>query len=382
MCLQLHDQSGPESASLDSPETTAPLLAAATIPQLGCHSEYCSEWLRVQQALASSSEPRLRKRAERINGCCVAPMLLLTAKGKLAASPGYCRDRMCPTCQQRRARVVAARCSSLTVGMDSPRFLTLTLKAMDRPLFLTIAALTASFRVLRDSTEWRRHVSGGVYVIEVTRNDSTKLWHAHIHVIFDGRFWAQRDISRVWLRVTGDSPVVDVRAVHSRTSAANYVAKYVAKPTGSVTWPANALCEYADAMHGRRMVHTFGASYAEEVEPANAGEQKVTAEPLCTANRLIHLGYKNDAYAKYAIELLSRCSYHVRSTLGIKAPLRSTGLPPLNEVEHDRLVHCLRWCRGMMPNDDIAQCCHWDRSDSTAITIAPAQLVICWTPDD
>jgi hypothetical protein len=266
--------------------------------------------------------------------------------------------------------------------MDAPRFLTLTLKAIDRPLFLTIAALTASFRVLRQTTEWNRHVNGGVYVIEITRNAETECWHAHIHVIFDGSYWAQKDISQVWLRVTGDSPIVDVRAVHSRTSAANYVAKYVAKPTGMDTWPAAALCEYADAMHGRRMVHTFGDSYSVEVEPENAGEVKVLAEPLCTTNKVLHMNFKGDAYGVYATQLLARSNFHIRATLGSKAPPRSLGLPPLEDWEHERLVFALRWIKNAMPDDPPAPCCHWDMNAANTRNLTPAQMVLTWTPFD
>lgn len=266
--------------------------------------------------------------------------------------------------------------------MDAPRFLTFTLKAMDRPLFLTITALTASFRQLRKTPEWKRHVRGGVYVIEVTRGEKGTHWHAHVHVICDGTFWQQKNMSEVWLRVTGDSRVVDIRAVHSRTSIANYVAKYVAKPTGQAEWSDAELCEFAGAMHGQRMVHTFGDSYAEEVEEPNAGEVKVLAEQLCTTNKLLHLDFKGDAYGVYAVQLLARSNYHVRTTLGNRTPPRTLGLPQLEPWEIERLVYCLRWVRMSNPDDAPSPICHWDMKTASTRDLPPAQLVLTWTPFD
>ena len=312
------------STSLEPPETTAALLTTPNGHQRVAHRTHWDAWVKVQTALGEASDDRLQTRAERINACCCAPMLLLTSKGRVVSSPGFCRDRMCPTCQQRRARDVSAKVGDLTIRMNSPRFLTLTLKAVDRPLFLTIAALTASFRVLRETTEWNRHVRGGVYVIEVTRNAETGCWHAHLHIIFDGEFWHQRDISRVWLSVTGDSPICDVRAIFDRKAAANYVAKYVSKPTDQANWPPPALREFAVDMHGRRMIHTFGECYALDVEAAHPEEQCIKAEPLVSANKVVHAAKAGCAYGRYAIELMSRCGGWIRDAIGTAAFPRTT----------------------------------------------------------
>lgn len=366
------------SSSLEPPETTAALAVAETAAQRALHRPVAEQWHRVVQALGGSIDDRLRSRSERIARCGMAPMLVLSAKGRVNVSPGYCRDRMCPTCQGRRSREVAARCTDLTVRMDAPRFMTLTLRAVGRPLFLTIAALTASFKVLRETTEWKRHVRGGVYVIEVTRGADGGHWHAHVHVICDGEFWHQRDISRVWKRVTGDSEIVDIRAVHSRAAAANYVAKYVSKPTGQASWTDTELCEFADAMHGRRMVHTFGCSYAEEVEPEHAGEAKVKAEPLCTMNRVHWLARRGDAYARFALELL-------RQHRGLLARLADQGGHPLGTVtgpptEHDvdRLVYCLRNLGARHADQPICDATHWDQEHAREIAYARRQHVWWW----
>jgi len=330
------------SSSLEPPETTESLLSSPNSHQRHVHRDNWDGWLAAQTALNESTNDALTKRARRINACCCAPLYVQTETGKLTVAPGFCRDRMCPTCQHTRSREVAARVTALCHRMNSPRMLTLTLKHVDRPLFLTIAAVSASFRELRKTTEWKRHVLGGVYVFEVTRNAETQMWHAHVHVIFDGNFWHQRDISKVWKRVTGDSKIVDVRAVHSRAAAANYVAKYVSKPTNQAAWTNAELCEFADALHGKRMLHTFGACYAEEVEPPTPGTKSVPAEPLLSANRLVWAANRGHAYARTAVELLNRCNGWLRNVLGAAFKPAGAVRVPLEPWEHERLLTCLR----------------------------------------
>jgi hypothetical protein len=169
---------------------------------------------------------------------------------------------MCPTCQRLRGTEVARATEAAIVGMDCVRFITLTQAHKDRPLFLSIAAIAASFRALRAKDAWKRHVKGGVYAMEIVFSRQTRMWHVHLHILADGVFWSQKELSDLWGEVTGDSYICDIRLVGSRRAAAAYIAKYVAKPMDVHEWPDEKVCEYADALHGKRMVHTFGKSYA------------------------------------------------------------------------------------------------------------------------
>ena len=336
--------------------------------------------MRVQACLSAADDDTLQTRAERISRCGMAPMFVATPEGKLSTAPGLCRDRMCPTCQQRRARSTAAKVSALTATMDSPRFMTFTLRHAERPLFLTIAALSASFRVLRATKEWRRHVEGGVYAVEITRNAETGLWHAHVHVICSGTFWAQADMSRVWLRVTGDSKIVDVRAVHSRSAAANYIAKYVAKPSDAAHWPPAAVCEYADAMHGKRLIHTFGKSYAVEVDDESPDVQKRVVEPLCTANHVLHAARKGDAYGLLARELISRAGGFAAKLVDPCNTPKTSVPVPLQDWEWVRLITCLRELGSRATRDECPQYTHWDLLAKRELAAARRQLTLWTTP--
>ena len=63
--------------------------------------------------------------------------------------------------------------------------------------------------------------------------------HQHLHLLFFGSFMPQSWLSNAWLAVTGDSPVVDIRAckvpVHNSMRLANYAIKqYVLGQDGEV----------------------------------------------------------------------------------------------------------------------------------------------------
>lgn len=54
----------------------------------------------------------------------------------------------------------------------------------------------------------------------------------HIHMVLDSNYIPQRKISTIWKAVTGDSYIVDVRAVRGKRGAARYLAKYLTKALG------------------------------------------------------------------------------------------------------------------------------------------------------
>jgi hypothetical protein len=156
---------------------------------------------------------------------------------------------------------------------DSLRFLTFTLRSSDEPLRDQLDRLYASLRQLRRTAEWQRHVRGGIATVEVTRNPRTGQWHPHLHVLADGTYWKQSQLSAAWRAVTGDSPIVDIRAVRSRNAAAQYVAKYAAKPLDMRGWPLDAIADLAAALHRRRLVLTFGSLHGHKLDADDERER-------------------------------------------------------------------------------------------------------------
>jgi hypothetical protein len=112
---------------------------------------------------------------------------------------------------------------------------------------------------------WKSHVAGGMMFIEV-KLSKANLWHVHAHIICEGKYVPQHELSSEWLAVTGDSPIVDVREIKNPEAAASYVAKYGSKgfDAGLLNEPRR-LAECMKALKGSRLCTTFGAWRGEKL---------------------------------------------------------------------------------------------------------------------
>lgn len=225
------------------------------------HGRFSAERDAILRALLADTKRRWVKRTLKMADCCSTPAVGLTPSGCPNAIWFRCRDRLCPLCAHARSGQVTERVLVATRDADALRFLTLTVAASNEPLRDQMDRLTARYKALRKTDEWKAHVRGAIATIEVTLNAETGKWHPHLHVLADGTFWDQRSISRTWERVTGDSPIVYIEAVRGRGKVAKYVAKYAAKPGDIAQWPAEAINEYAAAIHRRRMLIATGTMH-------------------------------------------------------------------------------------------------------------------------
>lgn len=178
-----------------------------------------------------------------------------------------CHDRFCEPCQQRRRRIIAAALEEV-IAKRTVRFVTLTLRLSDCSLRDQMDRLYRSFSVLRRRTWWREHVDGGAAFCETKLGKNSLGWHVHLHLLVEGKFMPQRELSQEWNAVTGDSFIVDVRECRDPHGRAAYVTKYVTKPADSSVY-ANAakLAEFIAAIKGRRLCTTFGTWRGIELDP-------------------------------------------------------------------------------------------------------------------
>ena len=178
------------------------------------------------------------------------------------AKGSYCHDRFCVPCAREKAartmRALLAACADKT-GL---RFVTLTLRHRRAPLAEVLRRLRECFALLRRRKWWLEHVRGGVAILEV-KLSKHGLWHPHLHIITEGKFMPQQELAAQWLAVTGDSSVVDVRAIDAGPNGAHqigkYVTKYVTKPCSSDIESDPALLdEFILALKGQRQYDRFG----------------------------------------------------------------------------------------------------------------------------
>jgi hypothetical protein len=105
----------------------------------------------------------------------------------------------------------------------------------------------------------------------------------------------QKDLAAAWLKITGDSHIVDIRFVRSPDRVAAYITKYASKPlTGEVARDPDALDEAVTALAGRRLCTTFGLWRGIPLlEPPEDGEWF----KLGTLNDFLDRALNGDTYA-------------------------------------------------------------------------------------
>lgn len=184
----------------------------------------------------------------------------------LAIRCNKCGDRFCVACGRERSSTITNALCTLMAGKDC-RFTTLTLRHSPTPLADQISRLYRSFTALRRREFWKSAVDGGAAFLEV-KIGRDGLWHVHLHAIVEGRYLDQRQLSREWHAVTGDSSIVDVRSITDYETRASYVTKYVTKPADSTVYHVpEKLDELVCSMRGRRLCTTFGTWRGTELEP-------------------------------------------------------------------------------------------------------------------
>jgi hypothetical protein len=177
---------------------------------------------------------------------------------ELHLSCNKCHDRWCIPCQNERAALIREKIAQ-HLSNRHVRMMTLTLRASQTPLRDQIARLYRSLTNFRRRESWKAHVTGGCAFLEAKIGEQSGLWHVHLHLLLEGSFWDQREISHEWHCVTGDSSIVHIGRRGDRESMAHYVTKYVTKPADSSVYAVNAMLdELMIAMRGVRLALPFG----------------------------------------------------------------------------------------------------------------------------
>ncbi len=179
-------------------------------------------------------------------------------QGRQVGEVCRCKNRLCPFCQKARSANIARQVHTLICSMKEPAHIVLTVKSDVGDLAPQIARLRTCFAKLRRSKLWRDNVTSGCYTVEVTINPKTGRWHPHLHVLADTPYIPQRLLRSAWHRITGDSHVVWIARVHNRDAAAWEISKYAGKPARIHELTNPQLLEFADAVHGQRMMQSFG----------------------------------------------------------------------------------------------------------------------------
>ena len=240
---------------------------------------------------------------------------------------------MCPLCSTHRGRECASRVEECTEKVDCLRLGTLTLKDDGAGLCDRINRLLTAYRSLRKSDLWKRCVRGAVATLEVTMGGAVRHWHVHLHFVWDGDFMPQPQLKKAWFDATGDSFIVHVKKVHGRKEAAKYVAGYIAKPLDVHNWTDEEVCEYARAVHGRRLLSTSGSFHAVHADEDNTPDVTPPSVHLCSVHVIHAAEQRGSHHAAHAADILSRMSNQLALALDRPFTAENTTLPPVDRRE-------------------------------------------------
>lgn len=233
------------------------------------HSGSMHRRLKMRDAMLTAHLPAAR--LERFDACGNSAVVEQDeVTGRFRVRANYCKDRCCPRCGSARAALVARQLATI-VGDRVCRMITLTLLHRQVPLATQIDRLRTCYAQLRRREAWRDHVTGAAACLEIQRNEKTKGWHVHFHVLVVGKFFPHSTLKREWLAVTGDSTIVHITRIDpSEKQRLSYVAKYVGKPVpAEIINDHDALVEVIRSLHGRRLLSTSGEFH----NASEAGEE-------------------------------------------------------------------------------------------------------------
>jgi hypothetical protein len=199
------------------------------------------------------------KKSELLDGCRRhAWFVRHKESSKVRVVSNACRLRWCPLCCQAHSNLVEHNVNDWLKDADHPKFMTLTLKHSSAPLKQQIDNLYAFFQRFRKLKEIKKTLTGGMWFFQVKKSEKDDLWHPHLHCLVSGRYIPHSLLSKLWLRTTLSSKVVDIRSVKDHEDAAQEVARYCARPGSLQELGQFDVLELMYAFHGRRLCGTWG----------------------------------------------------------------------------------------------------------------------------
>lgn len=187
--------------------------------------------------------------------------------GQVRVMSNSCHLRWCPVCAGKRKNYITHSVAAWIRKQKHPKFITLTIRHTDSPLYFQIRELYKSFTRLRRMKFFKTAVPGGVWFFQVKKSKNDNRWHPHLHCLITGDYIPIRHLKNKWRKVTTGSDIVDIRPVKDKDGAANEVARYATTPCALVKLPVDDAVEMASAIEGRKVCGTWGTGRAVSLRP-------------------------------------------------------------------------------------------------------------------
>lgn len=200
-----------------------------------------------------------QKTIERYDGCAShAHLYTSESTGKHSIRGDFCKCRTCIPCAAARARLISENLISF-LGDRHTRMTTLTIKHNNAPLDQLITRVWKSFKLLREEAVFKSRMRGWAAFLEVKWSTRSHWWHVHLHILSEGSWWDQKELSNLWHTCTGDSYIVDIQAKGTNASRAYYASKYASKPFDAGSIPdGEKLADAVRNLHRRKLWQVGG----------------------------------------------------------------------------------------------------------------------------
>lgn len=178
--------------------------------------------------------------------------------GHVKVVANACHLRWCPVCAASKRWQIKCAVSKWLKTVKRPKFMTFTIKHSTESLPDQIKRLYKAYRLFRQHKLLKKKQRGGVWFFQLKRSKKTGEWHPHLHVVVDMDYINKVEIQDEWLLVTGDSFVVDIRAIKNPGKVVDYVSRYCATPCNLSDFTSSDQDTIATSLAGRRLCGRFG----------------------------------------------------------------------------------------------------------------------------
>lgn len=178
--------------------------------------------------------------------------------GMIKIASNSCRLKWCPMCSANKRYIIRQAVKDWLKTIRNPKFMTFTVKHSDLPLAEQIKKIYKAYRLFRLHKFLKNKQRGGVWFFQIKRSKKTGQWHPHIHVVMDMDYINKVQIQDDWLLTTGDSFVVDIRAIKDPGKVADYVARYASTPCKLTEFNETDQDTIFSVLRGKRLCGKFG----------------------------------------------------------------------------------------------------------------------------
>lgn len=251
-------ESGAAATSLDSIETSAGTVIPSCYNRLR-FEKHQVELTAVKELYAALDQRDQTRRLLHLEECRkYAWFAAHKETGAVRVISNACHQRWCPVCADAKRVSIKANVSAWIKTIHTPRLVTLTLQHRSDTLAAQIQHLYRSFRLIRQHKQLKKKIRGGVWFFQLKVSKKDGCYHPHLHILLDSDYISQKMLSLEWFETTGNSYIVDIRAIKDAGKVADYVSRYCSKPCCMSDFAQNDRIEVATVLHGKRLCGGFG----------------------------------------------------------------------------------------------------------------------------